>query len=272
MGSRERNLTIAFWTFVLTFNVYSNVSTLQFDAAKQGVSIPDWYFLIWESTSQLAMGLLIPVIYWLIAKFPFQKINWHRNVIFLAIMSLPFSLAHLGLMVGMRKILHFIWEGRIYDFDFSAAVFIYEYNKDVGTYLGYLVMAMGLNYLLKRFLAPKDSSRVTVRHDGKMSVVNACDLIQLEAAGNYVILHFKDKTLEVRGSLKQLSSDFSAAQLIRVHRSHAVAISEIKTLKPTSGGDAILILSDKSEVRLSRRFRKALEQSLHDNSAIGSET
>ncbi|MFZ5550408.1 MAG: LytR/AlgR family response regulator transcription factor [Pseudomonadota bacterium] len=106
--------------------------------------------------------------------------------------------------------------------------------------------------LLKQLLVP-------TRHG--LQVLRVADIEWLAAADNYVTLHAQGREFLLRRTLAGLLADLGEG-FVRVHRSTAVALAQVATLKPNDKGDALLTLRSGAELACSRAFRAALVERL----------
>ncbi|HVS63255.1 MAG TPA: LytTR family DNA-binding domain-containing protein [Thermoanaerobaculia bacterium] len=107
--------------------------------------------------------------------------------------------------------------------------------------------------MLRRFL---------IRIGGRLRVIDAREVLWLEAAGNYVDLHLADRRHAVRGSLAAIAARLDPDRFARVHRSAVVNLDWVVELVPISHGDYRLVLRNGAEVKLSRRYRDRLPATL----------
>jgi two-component system LytT family response regulator len=63
----------------------------------------------------------------------------------------------------------------------------------------------------------------------------------------------------MRRTLSELERDLGEEKFIRIHRSTIVQLDRIHGLELQTGGDYEVILKCKARLRLSRRFRKRLQ-------------
>ncbi|HUF71137.1 MAG TPA: LytTR family DNA-binding domain-containing protein [Longimicrobiales bacterium] len=101
--------------------------------------------------------------------------------------------------------------------------------------------------------------RFLVRGRGRMQFVAVADVDWIGAAGNYVELHVGEATHLVRGTLQALEHRMPEATFARIHRSTIVNLDRVAELHPWSHGDLQVVLHDRTELRLSRRYRDRLE-------------
>jgi len=97
--------------------------------------------------------------------------------------------------------------------------------------------------------------RLTVKVDGRLVVVKPDEIVWVEAADNYIIVHLSEGRLMLRGTLSALEERLSSPSFARVNRSALVHLDQIKELQPTVHGDYVVILRDGSKVPLSRSLR-----------------
>lgn len=104
--------------------------------------------------------------------------------------------------------------------------------------------------------------RLVVKSGGSTRFVRVDDIDWIEAAGVYANLHVGGKEMLYRAALNELAGRLDPVRFIRVHRSAIVNIESILRLEPISHGEFELILKDGSRPRISRTYRRQLEQRL----------
>ncbi len=110
--------------------------------------------------------------------------------------------------------------------------------------------------------APRPPARLVVESPGQLLFVNVADLDWIEAASYYACLHVGGRTHIIRRSLSDLERDLGE-QFIRIHRSIIVNAARVRGLELQSTGDHEVLLESGARLRLSRRFRKRLQERLH---------
>ena len=115
---------------------------------------------------------------------------------------------------------------------------------------------------LSHYLAPKPRAleRLVVRSQGLVLFVNVADIDWIEAAGYYACLHVGSDTHVLRRSLAELEQDLGDERFIRIHRSTIVNVDRIRGLELQDGGEYEVVLRSKARLRLSRRYRKRLQE------------
>lgn len=78
------------------------------------------------------------------------------------------------------------------------------------------------------------------------------------AAGDYVEVRAGGDTHLLHESLASLGARLPAHEFIRIHRQSLVRMDRVASVSPLGRGDALVTLSDGTELRMSRRFRSNL--------------
>ena len=103
------------------------------------------------------------------------------------------------------------------------------------------------------------AERLVIRSQGQVQFVRVDDIDWIEAAGYYACLHVGSDTHILRRSLSELEQDLGEAKFIRIHRSLVVNLDRIRGLELQDGGEYEVVLRSKVRLRLSRRYRKRLQ-------------
>jgi two-component system LytT family response regulator len=103
--------------------------------------------------------------------------------------------------------------------------------------------------------------QLLVSDRGRTHVVPCADIEWLQSADNYVSLHLAGRSLLMRRTLAALLADLGPG-FVRTHRSAAVALAHVASLRPRDKGDATVVLRSGAEAPCSRAFRAALTERL----------
>jgi two-component system LytT family response regulator len=103
-------------------------------------------------------------------------------------------------------------------------------------------------------------TRVPVRSEGRVRVIDLNDVDWVGAADNYVALHCGDREFLVRDTIAHLEQRLDPAHFVRVHRSTIVRIDRIAELLPDLHGDFQIRLKDGQALALSRTYRTLVEE------------
>lgn len=96
--------------------------------------------------------------------------------------------------------------------------------------------------------------RLSVKSVGRIDSVRVADVRWIGAAGNYVELHLKERTMLHRVTLSALEARLDPAEFVRVHRRSIVRRDECKSLTVTGDGTYALRLHCGARVAVSERF------------------
>jgi two-component system LytT family response regulator len=108
-------------------------------------------------------------------------------------------------------------------------------------------------------LQRRPAERLVVKSPGQVLFLNVCDIDWIEAAGYYACLHVGRDTHVMRRSLSELERDLGDGKFVRIHRSIIVNVDRIRGLELQDRGEYELVLESSVRLRLSRRFRKRLQ-------------
>ena len=103
------------------------------------------------------------------------------------------------------------------------------------------------------------AARLVVKSRGEVVFLNVADIDWIEAVGCYACVHVGEDTHIIRRTLSELEQDLGEDKFVRIHRSIIAQLEQIQGLELQSGGEYQVILKSKVRLRLSRRFRKHLQ-------------
>ena len=178
--------------------------------------------------------------------------------------------------VQMPEVDGFDLLGRIGEAAVPAVVFVTAY--DAFAIKAFEVHA--LDYLLKPFddarfmrtlalakervqAPPKPAGfrqRFLVRVRERIVVVNAADIDWIEAADYYVSIHSGGHSYLLREPLAELEKSLDPEVFFRAHRSAIVNLGRVREIHPMFRGDSMLVLTDGSQVKLSRGRKDEFER------------
>jgi two-component system, LytTR family, response regulator len=123
-----------------------------------------------------------------------------------------------------------------------------------------------LQRVKERLAAGKDAAQArqsfVIKSAGQVSFVATSEIDWVEAADYYVSLHVGAKTYLLRRSMNELESELDPNAFCRIHRSAIVRLEKIQSLELNEGGEYDVLLSNGTRLRLSRRYRKRLQELL----------
>ncbi len=120
--------------------------------------------------------------------------------------------------------------------------------------------------LESRSSTPADDApaRLVLRDGSRTLVVPLDDVLWIESAGNYVLLHAADRSYRSRETLAGMAARLDPRRFVRIHRRYLVDVAAVREVRPWSGGDELVVLRDGTRLQASRTFREALDALLED--------
>jgi DNA-binding LytR/AlgR family response regulator len=163
-----------------------------------------------------------------------------------------------------------------------AVVFVTAHEEhaldafDVGA-IGYLLKPLDkerLDRVLQRVVAEQragggstaddpddDLDVLPIEVGGRTRIVARSDVRYVEAAGDYVRVHLRDRSRHlVRMSMTALEQQWTEHGFARIHRSYLVALREIRELRTDAAGTSVMI--DGRAIPVSRRHLRELRDRL----------
>jgi two-component system, LytTR family, response regulator len=110
-----------------------------------------------------------------------------------------------------------------------------------------------------RPLPAQPLERLIVRNQGQVLFLDVADIDYIEAAGYYACVHVGAETHVIRRTLAELESDLHKQRFVRIHRSSIINVERLRGLELSGNGEYEVVLKSKVRLRLSRRYRKHLQ-------------
>lgn len=104
------------------------------------------------------------------------------------------------------------------------------------------------------------SSRILVKHDGRMFFIKVGDIDWIEADRNYVRLHVGKVSHTIRERISHLEESLDPQLFARIHRSTIVNLNRVKEMQQWFSGDYVVTLDSGTRLRLSRHYRDRVEK------------
>ncbi|WP_447728397.1 LytTR family DNA-binding domain-containing protein [Sphingomonas koreensis] len=249
------------FALMVVLQFISNYSTMVTDLRRGGAGEPAWHVAVWQGSSTLVWLLLVPVVWQAVARIQPLALGWPRAIVLHALLTIPVSLVHVFGMIALRHLAYAV-AGESYQFtnDWGAAL-LYEYKKDVVTYVTLALFAAAAQWALRRgggaapLQAPADMLEIP---DGKVVLhIPLAEIGWAAAAGNYVEIGWRERTVLQRSTLAAIAERLGAG-FVRIHRGRIVRRDAIRSVETERSGDFVVTLGDGTTLRGSRRYRGAI--------------
>jgi len=98
-------------------------------------------------------------------------------------------------------------------------------------------------------------SRLTIKDNERILFLPVDEIIWIEAANKYVVIHTESGSHISRQTIQGLEESLDPREFVRTHRSTLVRKAAVRGMHPLFHGDYIIKLVNGAEVTLSRSFR-----------------
>lgn len=268
MNGAQRRLALVLaggFAIVLLAILVADAESMMSDLAATGKHEAAVHVWIWEASSIFAWLTATPAIWWLIARVRPPRFSWMLVAVLILVASVPISLWHIMLMVGLRKLFYALEGGHYHFFNLFGSIgerMLYEYRKDFASYLQFAGFAAIAQWLLARAGVPAtalEKPRILTVADGAVTHQVPVDQIDhVTAAGNYVEIAWAPRTLLHRATLAGVAQELGAG-FVQIHRSRLVRRAAIRRIETDRSGDFTVKLEDGTELKGSRRYRESVQ-------------
>lgn len=104
--------------------------------------------------------------------------------------------------------------------------------------------------------------RVIIGTAGSDLILDVAEIAWIESDDYYAAVHAGGRRHLVRESLSSLEARLDRRQFVRAHRRAIVNLAEVREIRSHSPGECLLLLKDGSQLPLSRRRRRSVEQAI----------
>jgi DNA-binding LytR/AlgR family response regulator len=250
--------------------IQCSVNALSFNS--EHPEMPAWHGWTLEMTSAVGWLLVTP-LHWRLVRW--LTAHTHPPLLLAGVAiaaSVVLSLIHVATMMSLRVAI-FATAGGSYDPSAPwSEIFLYEFRKDASSLLQ---IGMGF-FLIQWFMRraelnahvaegapqPRSETIVEVQDGASLHFVPLREIDQVGAAGNYVEIPWRGRTLLHRTTLSALEDAWAPHGFVRIHRSILVRGGAVVGVVTLWCGDFTAELAPGVLVRGSRRHRAALDGAL----------
>jgi two-component system LytT family response regulator len=111
----------------------------------------------------------------------------------------------------------------------------------------------------------ESSELLLIKTAGRLLFLKTSQLKWIEAERDYVRLHLEKESHFIRDTMNNFQRRLDRNGFVRIHRSTIVNVNEICEILPLLGGDYSVLLRDKTQLTMSRRYRSSLDDFLRRN-------
>jgi two-component system, LytTR family, response regulator len=104
------------------------------------------------------------------------------------------------------------------------------------------------------------TDRIAVKSDGRLVFLQPEEIVWVEAADNYVMLHLSNSRLMLRETMAAIETRLGSQHFARINRSAIVQLDRIREIQPAQHGDYTVVLLDGTRLSLSRSLRGRLDR------------
>src|SRR5580658_402774 len=108
-------------------------------------------------------------------------------------------------------------------------------------------------------LAGRACARIAMKAKGRILLMDAADLVAVEAQGNYVLLHRTLTSHMLRESIVAMEGKLNPYGFVRIHRSVLVNGALVEEIQPSSTGEYLIRVSGGREYTATRTYKKNLQ-------------
>ncbi|MCI4644657.1 MAG: LytTR family transcriptional regulator [Hyphomonadaceae bacterium] len=224
---------------------------------------------IWETASHFATLVALPIIPLALTRAPLTASTWKWALPAHGLAFLAFSVTHILLMVGLRKLAYFAVMDGPYIFGLAdLSTWLYELRIDLFSYV-LISLGFSANRLLEQARLETEAARTEASTGGRLMLkcggrtlfIDPGEVLRVQAAGNYVEVITAGKPQLARMTLSEMEGLLSASSQrhARVHRSHIVNLDAVREARPAGDGGLELFLSNGDVVPTSRNYRGAVD-------------
>lgn len=104
------------------------------------------------------------------------------------------------------------------------------------------------------------ASRLAIKDTGRVVFLDVEEIDWIESADYYVQLHTAKKVYLHRETMQSLEERLDPKKFVRIHRTAIVNVRRVKELRSEGRRDVVAVLSDGTELKVSRGCRENLER------------
>ena len=262
MNGTQRKLALglaAVFLLIVAVIMFANAESSISERAANGDQTRSDLIWSWEWTSMIAWFTVYPVIWVAVKWVRPPRFPWVMVGFALVVGCVIASGWHVLLMVGLRHVYYAATGAGPYNFfDGLDNKPLYEFRKDIGSYLQFVGLFALAQWLIARATTPPaDAPKMLAVNDGAVThLIPAGEIEAITAAGNYVEIAWRSRTFLHRKTLAAVADELGDT-FLRIHRGKLVRRAAIRRIETDKSGDFTVELASGATLRGSRRYRPA---------------
>jgi hypothetical protein len=217
-------------------------------------------------------AVLTPLVLRLASRFPFAKGRFLKAFFVHVPAAVGFALIQLGLYSAVATLLSGsginraigLYKGLVLE-EFHQSVLVY--SLIIAIYSAHQFLFRPVEDIASKSeeqaISPAEYlSRVSIKVNGRIVLLNIEEVEWITSEGNYVSLHSKGKAYLLRETMDRIEKKLDPVAFVRIRRSTIVRIDQIQELHPTSKGEFEVLLRTGARLSSTRRYRKNLQSAL----------
>jgi hypothetical protein len=262
-GANGRIPRRAYWTAyaVIVSLILLGVTVNAISLLQEHPTAARWKPFVLEYTSAALSIPLVGFVGFLLRKIPPRRDRRLRFMFGHLAGTLAYSLMHSAGFTILRMAIYAALRQPPYRY-FNP---IYEYPKDVVSYVYLLILFWGAGWMAKvwtgRQPAPRQAGPIFLIRDGSRALhTPVSEIVAACSAGNYVEFHLVDGRKHLmRATLTSIAEQLAPQGFLRTHRSWLINPLRVRALRSEGSGDFCIELDGGTEAPLSRRFPQYLQ-------------
>ena len=262
MNGTQRKLALGLagvFLLIVAVIMFANAESSISERSANGQHIRADLIWSWEWTSMIAWFTVYPAIWFAVKWIRPPRFPWIAVGVALVIGCVIASGWHVLLMVGLRRVYYAATGAPPYNFfDGLDNKPLYEFRKDIGSYLQFVGLFAIAQWLIDRAATPvADGPTMLAVNDGAITHMLPVDEIEsIASAGNYVEISWQGRTLLHRATLAAVEAELGD-RFLRIHRGRLVRRAAIRRIETDKSGDFTVETASGAILRGSRRYRPA---------------
>ncbi len=119
---------------------------------------------------------------------------------------------------------------------------------------------------MRRSDTPATDDVLRVLDAGRLFVIPYREVVWIEAAGDYSLIHRLDGEIAIRRTLSSLVRELPKGRFRRIHRSAIISLAQIREIRRLAKGEAEITLIGGVVLRASRTYRDVIDMLLSSGS------